>query len=140
MSLALRPHVDVVVVALRSAGVVVHRGIGPSDPLTAAPYCVVYAGTTETDGPSSDLYADALTEVQVTSVGKTSEQAEWVADKAFAALVGTFPNPPPGRRWLMPGAPVGHVLTRPVTRDDDFGKGSPLFYIVQIFSLPTTPA
>ncbi len=140
MTVALRPHVDVVVTALKGSGLTVHRGIGPADPLTAAPYCVVYAGIATTDGPSANRFADVNAEVQVTSVGRTSEQAEWMADEAFAALIGSNLNPPPGRRWLCPGDPVEHVLTRPVIRDDDFGKGSPVFYAVQIFALPSTPA
>jgi hypothetical protein len=140
VTVALRPHTDAVQAALLQAGLSVHRGIGPVNPLGSVPYVVVYAGSTVTSGTVGDLYADAESEVQVTSVGGSSEQAEWANDRVFEALIGAALQPPPGRRWLVPGAPVGHVLTRPVERDLDFGEGAPLFYVVSIFSLLSTPA
>lgn len=140
MSLALRATVDVVVAALTSAGISWFRGVGPDDPLAASPYVVIYAGGVETDGPSAAQHADASPEVHLTCVGRSSEQVEWMADRAFDALIGATPTPPSGRAWLCPGAPVQHVLSRPVTRDDDFGAQAPLFYAVHIFALPSTPA
>lgn len=138
--LSIRSHVVVVTTALAGTGFAVFEGKGADDPLSAAPYYVVYGGLVTTDGPSSRPYADADAEVQVTSVGIASNQAEYLADQAFAALVGVALSPPAGRAWLRTGAPVGHVLTRPVERDDDFGAGSPLFYVASIFHLPTTPS
>jgi hypothetical protein len=140
VSVALRTHTDVVMDALVAAHIAVHRGMGPTDPLGSAPYSVVYAGSATTTGTSADQYADVEQEVQVTSVGTAPEQAEWFADKVRAALVGQLLPPPAGRRWLRPGAPIGHVLTRPVERDLDFGEGAPMFYVVQIFDLLSTPA
>lgn len=140
MALTLRKTVDVVVAALQTAGIAVHRGVGPVDPLAAVPYVVVHAGMVETDGPASALHADTLPEVQLTCVGKTSEQVEWMADKAFDSLLGVALTPPSGRAWLNPGHPVRHVLSRPVERDDDFGAKAPLFYAVHIVALPSTPA
>jgi hypothetical protein len=138
--LALRATVGVVVSALSAAGIVAHRGIGPADPLAAAPYVVVHAGMVETDGPASSLYADTYPEIQIICVGKTSEQVEWMADKAFDALLTATLTPPTGRKWLNPGHPIRHVLSRPVTRDDDFGASAPLFYATHIIALPSTPA
>lgn len=135
-----RSHVDVVMAALTAASLKPYRGIGPLDPLTTAPYCVVYGGTATTDGPMATLHADLSAEVQVTVVGTTSAQTELWADKVFAALVDTPLTPPTGRAWLRPGSPVDHVLTRPVTRDDDFGKATPVFYTVSVFELASTPA
>jgi hypothetical protein len=140
VTIALRATVDVVVAALGSAGTRVFRGVGPDDPLLASPYAVIYAGAVETDGPSSAQHADASPEVQITCVGKTSEQVEWLADKTFDALLAASLAPPAGRAWLCPGAPAQHVLSRPITRDDDFGAKAPMFYAVHIFALPTTPA
>jgi len=140
VTVTLRPHADVVMAALLQADLAVHRGIGPVNPLESVPYAVVFGGAATTSGPASNLYADVAPEVQVTSVGGTAEQAEWVNDRVFEALVGAALAPPPGRRWLLPGAPVGHVLTRPVERDLDFGEGAPLFYVVSIFNLLSTPA
>ena len=136
---ALRGHVDVVMAALDSAGLKPYRGVGPADPLGSVPYCVVYAGTATMDGPMGGMWDDAHAEVQVTSVGKRSDQAELWNDKVFAALVGQALPPPSGRAWLRPTACAGHVLTRPVTRDDDFGVQTPMFYQVSIFELPSTP-
>jgi hypothetical protein len=140
VTVALRSHADVVETTLRQAGLSVHRGIGPPDPLGSVPFAVVYAGTAVTDGPTSDPHADVDPEVQVTSVGETSQQAEWLADAVFAALVGVELPAPAGRQWLRPGAPTEHVLTRPVERDVDLGAGAPLFYRISIYALPSTPA
>jgi hypothetical protein len=144
MAIALRTHVDVVITALESAlatpSVEVYRGVGPTDPLEAAPYVVVYSGSLITDGPMSAPWSDAMAEIQVTAVARQADQAEWVADQVFAALIGQPLPPPSGRAWLRPGAPAGHELTRPVTRDQDFGEGAFLFYVVSVFSLPSTPA
>lgn len=142
MTVALRSHTDVVMAALTSVDKVgVYRGMGPVDPLGSVPYVVVYAGAANTDGPSASQYADVDAEVQVTAVGDSAEQAEWAADEVFAALIGGVAlAPPAGRRWLRPGAPVSHVLTRQVERDLDFGEGAPLFYVVSLFSLSSTPA
>lgn len=139
MSVALRPDTDAVMAALLQADLAHFRGIGPTDPLGSAPYAVVSSGAAATDGTAADQYADLEHEVQVTSVGTSPEQAEWFADRVIEALVGTHVPPPPGRKWLRPGAPIGHVLTRPVERDLDFGEGAPLFYVVSIFSLLSTP-
>lgn len=137
----LRAHTSAVIAALEALATFgVYRGQGPADPLAMAPYWVVYAGLATTDGPSGDPYADVNPEVQITSVGAQADQAEYLADSAFAALIGQPIPPPAGRAWLRTSAPVGHVLTRPVERDDDFGAGSPLFYVVSIFALPSTPA
>jgi hypothetical protein len=136
----LRDHTDVVMDALRLAGITAYRGGGPANPLTAAPYAVVYSGTATSDGPSANPYDDAHTEVQVTSVGVRSDQAEFIADRVHVALLSPSLAPPPGRAWLNPGAPVGHVLSRGVVRDDDFGASSPMFYAIGIYALPTTPA
>lgn len=117
-----------------------YRGQGPASPLTAAPYWVVYGGMAHADGPAGSPWADFSPEVQVTSVGLTAEQAEWMADRAFTLLIGPALTAPTGRAWLRPNAPAGHVLTRPVERDDDFGPSTPLFYVAAIYDLPTTPA
>lgn len=137
-----RTHTDVVVSALLALPIAipVFRGEGPPDPLATVPYWVVHAGLAVTDGPSADPYADLDPEVQVTSVGSQSDQAEYLADVAFAALIGKALLPPVGRSWMRPGAPVGHELTRPVERDPDYGAGSPLFYVAAVYSLPSTPS
>ena len=145
----LRTHTGVVVAVLAAAITrpppsvvpVVHRGVGPPDPYAAVPYCVVYSGLADTDGPSGSPDADVDAEVQVTSIGDSEEQASWMADKVRAALLdGAVPAPPTGRAWQRPRRPILHVLTRPVERDDDAGPGAPLFHVATVYALPTTPA
>ena len=139
----LRSHVDVVSSALgsNSSGFAVFHGQGPSDPLAQVPYWVVYSGIVTAEGTSAAPWADVSPEVQVTSVGAQADQAEYLADAAYTALIGTAHAPPAGRSWLRGGtACIGHVLTRPVERDDDYGAGSSLYYIVSIFSTPSTPS
>jgi hypothetical protein len=126
--------------ALAAAGLSPYRSVGPSNPLDAVPYTVVYAGMVQTDGPVSAPYVDMGTEFQVTAVGGTADQAEWAADAVCTALVGTTLAPPAGRAWLSGTQPICHVLTRPIERDDDIGAGSPLFYVPMLFAAPTTPA
>lgn len=117
-----------------------YHGRGPESPQTAAPYWVVYSGLTTADGTVLRPWSDLYSEVQVTSVGFEAEQAEYLANAACDALLGADLPPPPGRAWLRPGAPAGLVIIRPVERDDDFGEGLPLFYVVSLFDLPSTPA
>jgi hypothetical protein len=136
---SLRSHTDVVVEALAKGGLAVYRAIGPPDPLHAVPYVVVYAGSGVTDGPAQGIHEDLEFEVQVTAVGTDPEQTEWISDRVFSELVDVPLEPPRGRHWLRPGAPIGHVLTRPIERDVDLGAGAPMFYVVSIYSLPTTP-
>jgi len=116
------------------------HGRGPESPHTAAPYWVVYSGLATADGPAGSPWSDLYSEVQVTSIGLEAEQAEYLASAACEALLGQVLPAPDGRAWLRPHAPAGLVITRPVERDDDFGEGMPLFYIVTIFDLPSTPA
>jgi hypothetical protein len=138
VTVALRSHLDVVMAALERSGIErVYRGMGPVDPLGSVPYVVVHSGSAVMSGPVSELHADVDAEVQVTAVGAASEQAEWMNDGVLAALLGHPVSPPAGRAWLQP---IAHVLTRPVERDIDFGEGAPMFYVVSIFSLQSTPA
>jgi hypothetical protein len=52
------------------------------------PYSVLYPlGVTTSGPPYGDGDADARVLVQVTSVGSTAEQVEWMADKVRAALL-----------------------------------------------------
>jgi hypothetical protein len=132
---------DVVRDALNATGSFeAYHGRGPESPQTAAPYWVVYSGLVTGDGPVNRPWSDLYSEVQVTSVGLEAEQAEYLANAACNALLNGDLPPPSGRAWLRPGSPCGLVITRPVERDDDFGEGLPLFYVVSVFDVPSTPA
>jgi hypothetical protein len=132
---------DVVRDVLEASGAFpAYHGRGPESPQTAAPYWVVYSGLTSADGPAGSPWADWYSEVQVTSIGLEAEQAEYMSLKAIEVLLSTDLPAPDGRAWMRPAAPAGLVLIRPVERDDDFGEGLPLFYVVMIVDLPSTPA
>ena len=137
----LRTHTGVIVTALAATGLDTFRGVGPADPYGSVPYCVVFSGHADTDGPMAAPDDDVDAEVQVTSVGDSEEQAAWMADKVRTVLLyGTPPAPPAGRAWSRPRRPVIHVLTRPCERDDDAGPGAPLFYVATVYAIPTTPS
>lgn len=80
----LREHTDAVIAKLVGAGLTVGDGESPEPP-----GCAVYTipggrsyGSLESPNEDADLV------YQVTCVGETREQAEWVADKATTALLG----------------------------------------------------
>lgn len=81
----VRVHTDAVIAALEAAGLTV----GDADAAgLAPPYAVVYHINDTFSGTLEDAYEDADMVYQVTSVGTTREQAEWVQDKAMVLLGG----------------------------------------------------
>lgn len=98
MSLAdPRTHSDALVAQIEAAGVVV----GDAAPPTVAygwqgapgqsvfvPYAIVYPLTQSFDGGLGCPDADSDFEWQVTCVGESREQADWVRAKVDAALIG----------------------------------------------------
>lgn len=59
--------------------------------VTTCPYCVVYAlGSSTFDGSMSDLDSDAFPTSQVTFVGVSREQADWLRDRVRSAILGTY--------------------------------------------------
>jgi hypothetical protein len=89
---------DAILAVLDDAGLTVGDGMQPDgsgwqEPRGVAsfvPYAVLHNIGGRADGPIDDPSADALSTYQVTGVGATREQAEWVADTARQALL------PPG--------------------------------------------
>lgn len=76
-----------------STGKKIGRVEAPSD--KTLPYAVVYPldDTGDPDnGTLGDAHASAVFEFQVTSIGGTAEQAEWMAHKVRVALVGWSPT------------------------------------------------
>ena len=128
-----KPHAVGVLTALRTLepGIAVGDGVRPA----ATPSCVLDdIGGGALDGPVSDSQADAEVPFQVRCIGRSAEEARWVADKVRAAVVNV--------------TVAGRVMSRPVefdgpggqlNRDDD--AASPSLYGYQIrFRLHTTPA
>lgn len=126
----VREHTDGVIAALESVGLVVGDAVAPSgDP----PYVVVYsisaAGWTGTLGA---LHDDGSLVFQVTCVGRSRDQAEWLADKVILTVLGgitvtsrSIPN-------------IALDLSGGVARDD--GQTPPLWTAAPRFRIATTPA
>ena len=89
MTFALRTHVDAVITRLEAeTGKQAGRAEAPSD--ETLPYMVVYPlPSAERDGDLKDYDSLQTWVFQITSLGGTAEQAEWMADQARTALVGT---------------------------------------------------
>lgn len=136
MRIGFREHTDAVITALEDAGLTVGDGEAPADAGRQADgsfdhYVVVYSipggarsGTLEAPFEDGDLI------FQVTCVGESRRQAEWLVDKAEDILDGVTVA---GRRiHAMPESNPG------VTRDDDLSP--PLFYATPRYRLMTTPS
>jgi hypothetical protein len=131
---ASRPHTAGVISALQAAGLTVGDAIAP-DTTAAQKWVVVYGGGVgQLDGTMRDERTDASPVVQVTSVGTTAEQAEWVADTVRRIML-TRPVTlaVANRRVLF----VSVNASQPTRRDDDVHP--PLFYGVDLYRISTTP-
>lgn len=126
----LRVHTDAVIARLQALGLMVGDAEAPAG--SPQKYAVVYpiAG-----GSSSGVLGapddNAELVVQVTCVGVSREQAEWVQDKAMGLLTG----------FSVTGRKIARVDVENyggVVRDDD--KSPPLFYSFPRFRLYSTPA
>jgi hypothetical protein len=108
--------------------------VGPRDD-SALPYAVMYAaGHGRLDGPVGAPHEDDDPLIQITSVGGSREQAQWMAGKVRHAFLD--PGLTITGRALL--EPVELVLSLPVRRDDQVNP--PLFYVVEQFRVRTTPA
>ncbi|MEV4557200.1 hypothetical protein AB0K51_09395 [Kitasatospora sp. NPDC049285] len=101
------------------------------------PYCVLYPlGGTSGDGPPfGDADGDARMIYQVTSIGTTAEQAEWMADKVRTALLGRTSV----GAFVTPITAVGHVIIgRELDKDEGISVASGVYSYVQRFVLHVT--
>lgn len=121
---------------LTAQGIQVYPGGAPGD--AAVPYAVLWtdAGTRarETLAASSDRL-DML--VTVVSVGSQPEQAGWVGERVFAALLDRAPAIT-GRTC----SPITHEVSDSVRRDPDVVQpgGAVVYEQVDVFRLVTRPA
>lgn len=123
-----REHTDAIVAALVSGGLSVGDAVAP-DPAPDGGYAVVYQLLGGQVAPRLGAPADdAFLAYQVTCVGKSREQAEWVADKAIEILVGGISVA--GRRTHVTVDFHGGVL-----RDDQ--QTPPIFYSTPRFRVAT---
>lgn len=130
---ALRPHTDAVITAVETIG----KPVGDADAegLTA-PYYVVYpipggrrGGTLANPHEDSDIV------YQVTCVGETREQTEWLLDEVTEALLG----------WGGSGAVPGRSITfvdisdHPGVRPDR-SVTPPVYFATPRFTISSRPA
>lgn len=126
---SLRVHTDAIIAALETAGLTV----GDADAAgLSAPYVVVYSiPGGRVSGTLANPHEDAEIVYQVTCVGSTREQAEWLADKSMTLLDGLSVA---GRSIAFVDAD-GFPGTR---RDTDVTP--PVFVSTPRFTVTTTPA
>lgn len=129
----VREHTDGVIAALEAAELAVGDAEGELEGEDLqAPYCVVYSIPGGSRGGSlENPHEDAELVYQVTCVGETRRQAEWVADKANVLLAG-FP---------VTGRSIAFVeiSSNPGVRRDDT-VSPPLFYATPRYRIKSTPA
>jgi hypothetical protein len=125
----VRQHTDAVIAALVADDLAVGDAVAPDQ---APPYVVVYpisgGGTTGTLATPDD---DAILVYQVTCVGKSREQAEWLADRALKLLDNDL---------IVPGRRVCRVsldMHGGVQRDDQVTP--PVFWSMPRLRIITTP-
>ncbi|GAA2084462.1 hypothetical protein GCM10009759_03510 [Kitasatospora saccharophila] len=102
------------------------------------PYSILMPlGGVSSGPPFGDQAGDARLVYQVTSVGSTAEQAEWMADKVRAALLGTTPS----GAFATPVTAAGHTVTgREIDREDGPTVVNGVYsYITRIALHVTTP-
>lgn len=126
----VREHTDAVIAALQATGLTVGDSQAPAG---APPYGVVYPiSGGDSYGTLGDRNGDAELVYQVTCVGSSRKQAEWVADKALGLLAGFAA--PTGR-----SVPLVALESMPgIQRDDE--KSPPLFYATPRFRVFSTPS
>lgn len=129
----VRNHTDAIIAKLLAevAGTEVTIGDGDAEGLKP-PYMVVYSiQGGEMSGSLERPFEDADLVYQVTCVGETREQAEWVADRAMSLLEGFVVTD----RNIALVSPEGGPGTR-VDRDVD----PPVFISTPRFTVKSTPA
>ena len=126
--IAYRLHTDAVIAALETAGLTVGDAKVPNAPL---PHAIVYPiPGGDRSGSLANPYEDAEFVFQVTCVGTSREQAQWLADKAEAILDGVTVT----GRTIHPSPDSNPG----VFRDDDVTP--PVFYCTPRYRLKTTPS
>lgn len=130
-----RTHTDAVIAALEGAGLVVGDGVAPADGPALLKAGTGYAVVYPTAGGASygtlhDHAEDAEIIMQVTCVGATREQAQWLADAANVLLDGMDVEDRSIPLVTLEVAPG-------VSRDD--GQTPPVFYSTPRYRIFTTP-
>lgn len=113
---------DQVISELESAGLTVGRAEAPASVPANTGYVIVYPITGGSfDGDIYDPHGEARADYQLTSVGTSAEQCEWVADKARETMIDASLTLTDRAVIWIDATFLGGVL-----RDDDVQP--PLFY------------
>jgi hypothetical protein len=130
-----RPHTVGVIAALQAVGLTVGDAVGALDTTATQKWAVVYGGGVGLlDGTLRDERSDASPVIQVTSVGTTAEQSEWVADTVRRTLLARPVTLAVSHRRVLS---ISVQASQPTRRDDDVHP--PLFYGVDLYRISTTP-
>lgn len=138
---SLRAHTDAIKMKLVATTIPVGDAIKPDGcgwsgapgESLFVPYMVLYPAFGTFDGTIAAGSDDASLEYQITCVGATREQAEWVADEAIAALVE--------QSVVIVGRSIMRIQLEDigmVRRDDDVLPS--VFFTTPRISLSTTPS
>ena len=123
---------NAVIAALATGGDRIGDAQAPTD--STRPYAVVYPlFVTDREGPLGDFQADGWYEYQVTSVGDTRMQAEWMNDRTTGKLLAAGLS-----TTGFATGPVKMTNDVGVERDDDVQP--PIYYSIQMFQIFVTPS
>lgn len=133
---SLRTHTDAVIAHLEALGLLVGDatkpdGAGDQDDGSFVKYAIVYPEPGGGSGGTlGDLHGDAELIYQVTCIGKSREQAQWVVDAALGLLEGL-------------SVPERHIpfvqLDRPPGIERDEKQTPALYFATPLFRVITTP-
>lgn len=114
------------------SGCPIHWGGAPQT--AAPPFAVVYPDSGVLTAGERTLANNGPNELrfQITSVGQTPDQAQWVADKTSAAVLGGIPTVVGRRVW-----PTVEEGSQPLRRDD---TSTPLFFATAQYLTRSDPA
>lgn len=122
---------NAVVGALRAAGLTVVDGHAPA--AVAAPYVAVQAAGALYDGSLGDPDAEATAAYLARCVGTGREQAEWLSDRARAALLDPDALTVEGRRVALVRLDLAGVY------GVELDASPPLHVVVDRYRIWTTP-
>ena len=135
---------DAVLARLRSnaEGLDVGDAEAPDVPSPSYPFAVLYPepspDTSDEDGTLADPMSHRTLEWQVTSVGRSREQAQWCSD-IMRAILQSAPLTVAGRNiWRLDVGQLGEI-----ERDDDVDIGDitgSLFYANDSIEIPSAPS
>jgi len=143
-TVATNPFTNAVLARLQSnaEGLTVYDAQAPAGALSSLPFAVLHPEispeTSDEDGTLADPMSHRTLEYQITSVGRSREQAQWCSD-IMRAILQSAPLVVAGRNvWRLDVSSLGEI-----ERDDDVGIGDitgSLFYANDSIEIPSSPS